>query len=66
MIQGLMMRYTDLSVLKKRMDELEAEVEAMDLGRNSSLSEQIDALEDDEKLDAELAALKAKMNKKAS
>ncbi|TQV81457.1 phage shock protein PspA [Aliikangiella coralliicola] len=51
---------------EKRMDELEAEVEAMDLGRNASLSEQIDALGNDEKLDAELAELKARINKKAS
>ena len=51
---------------EKRMDQLEAEVEAMDMGRNVSLSQQIDALDDDEKLDEELAALKAKMEKKAS
>ena len=51
---------------EKRMDELEAEVEAMDLGRNVSLSQQIDSLGDDEKLDEELEQLKAKMNKKAS
>ena len=48
------------------MDELEAEVEAMDLGRNVTLSQQIDALDQDEKLDDELEALKAKMKKKAS
>jgi len=46
---------------EKRMDELEAEVEAMDLGRNATLSQQIDSLGDDEKLDEELAALKAKV-----
>ncbi|MCW8875965.1 MAG: phage shock protein PspA [Kangiellaceae bacterium] len=51
---------------EKRMDELEAEVEAMDLGRNVSLSQQIDSLGDNEKLDEELEQLKAKMNKKAS
>lgn len=50
---------------EKRMDELEAEVEAMDLGRNVNLSQQIDSLEDDEKLDEELAALKAKVKKSA-
>ncbi len=51
---------------EKRMDELEAEVEAMDLGRNVSLSAQIDALDQDEKLDQELEALKKKVLKKAS
>lgn len=48
---------------EKRMDELEAEVEAMDLGRNTSLSQQIDSLEDEEELDKELEALKVKMKK---
>jgi phage shock protein A len=51
---------------EKRMDDLEAEVEAMDLGRNTSLSEQIDSLEKDEELNAEIEALKQKMTKKAS
>lgn len=50
---------------EKRMDELEAEVEAMDLGRNASLSQQIDSLGDDEQLEEELAALKAKVKKSA-
>ena len=48
---------------EKRMDELEAEVEAMDLGRNVSLSQQIDSLQDNDDLDAELAELKSKMKK---
>ncbi len=48
---------------EKRMDQLEAEVEAMDLGRNVSLSQQIDSLEHDEELDKELEALKSKMKK---
>jgi phage shock protein A len=48
---------------EKRMDQLEAEVEAMDLGRNVSLSQQIDSLQQDEELDKELEALKAKMKK---
>ncbi len=48
---------------EKRMDELEAEVEAMDLGRNVSLSQQIDSLQGDEDLDKELAALKSKLKK---
>ncbi|MBV1909860.1 MAG: phage shock protein PspA [Kangiellaceae bacterium] len=48
---------------EKRMDQLEAEVEAMDLGRNVSLSQQIDSLQDNEDLDKELEALKQKMKK---
>lgn len=48
---------------EKRMDQLEAEVEAMDLGRNVSLSQQIDSLQQDEELDKELDALKARMKK---
>jgi len=48
---------------EKRMDELEAEVEAMDLGRNVSLSQQIDSLQVDEELDKELEELKNKMKK---
>lgn len=48
---------------EKRMDEMEAEVEAMDLGKNVSLSEQIDSLQGDEELDKELDALKLKLKK---
>jgi len=51
---------------ERRMDELEAEVEAMDLGRNVSLSQQIDSLEEDDALNVELAELKHKLTKKAS
>ncbi len=46
---------------EKRMDTLEAEIEAMDMGRNSSLSQQIDALDKSDELDAALEALKQKM-----
>ncbi len=49
---------------ERRMDELEAQVEAMDLGRNQSLSQQIDSLEDDELLNTEIEALKSKMSSK--
>lgn len=48
---------------EKRMDQLEAEAEAMNLGKNVSLSQQIDSLEEDTKLDGELQALKLKMKK---
>lgn len=48
---------------EKRMDDMEAEIEAMDLGRNVTLSQQIDSLQGDEDLDKELEALKSKMKK---
>ncbi len=48
---------------EKRMDQMEAEVEAMDLGRNVTLSQQIDSLQDNEELDKELEELKAKLKK---
>lgn len=51
---------------EQRINELEAQVEAMDLGRNVSLSQQIEALDQEQFLDAELAELKARMTKKAS
>ncbi|MGX5201255.1 PspA/IM30 family protein [Aliikangiella sp. IMCC44632] len=44
-----------------KMDKLEAQVEAFDLGRNASLSEQIDSLDKNEVIDAELAALKQRL-----
>lgn len=50
---------------ERRMNELEAQVEAMDLGRNVSLSQQIDSLEGDELLNKEIEALKQKMNQVA-
>lgn len=51
---------------EKRMDDMEAEVEAMDLGRNVSLSQQIDALDQQDSLDAELAEMKQKLQKKSA
>ena len=48
---------------EKRLDEMEAEVEAMDLGQNVSLSQQIDGLQSDEDLNKELDELKTKMKK---
>ena len=51
---------------EKRMDDMEAEVEAMDLGRNVSLSQQIDALDREDSLDAELAEMKQKLLKKSA
>ncbi|MFT7219639.1 MAG: phage shock protein A [Candidatus Azotimanducaceae bacterium] len=45
---------------ERRIDDLEGEVEAYDLGKRS-LSDEITELEDDEGVDEELARLKAKM-----
>jgi phage shock protein A len=46
---------------ERRIDDLEGEVEAYDLGRRS-LADEITELEGDEKVDEELAKLKAKMS----
>ena len=51
---------------EKRMDDLEAEVEAMDLGRNVSLSQQIDALDQEDTLNAELMEMKQRLQKKSA
>jgi phage shock protein A len=48
---------------ERKIDDLEAQVEAQDLG-SKSLADEIAELESDESIDDELAALKAKMNKK--
>jgi len=48
---------------EKRMDELEAEVEAMDLGKNVSLSHQIDSLDTNDNLNQELDELKERLKK---
>jgi phage shock protein A len=47
----------------RKIEELEAQVVAQDLG-SKSLADEIAELESDESIDDELAALKAKMNKK--
>jgi len=49
--------------MERKVDELEAHVEAFDLGSGESLESQFAALESDEAIEAELAALKASMNK---
>lgn len=48
---------------ESKIDDIEAQVESYDLGRKS-LSDEIAELEANEKVDDELASLKAKMNKK--
>ena len=47
--------------IEKKLDEAEAEVEAFDLGRGKSLSEEIAELEASSAIEQELAALKAKL-----
>jgi phage shock protein A len=48
---------------ERRMDNLESQLEVMDLGREVSpdLAAEIDALEEDDKINAELARLKSEM-----
>lgn len=48
---------------EQKMDQLEAQVEAFDLGRGKSLSDQIDDLVVDEAIEKELESLKAKYKK---
>ena len=50
---------------ERRIDDLEGEIEAYDLGQRTLLDE-ISDLEDDEKVDEELARLKAKMSESQS
>ena len=47
---------------ERKLDNLEANVDAQSLGHKKTLAEEIDGLEEDDKLDAELAELKAKIN----
>jgi len=42
----------------RRMDRLEGELEAMDIGKPANLSDEIDQLAHDDKINAELARLK--------
>ena len=46
---------------ERKLDNLEANVDSQGLGRTRTLAEEIDSLEDDEKLDNDLAELKKKM-----
>ena len=50
-------------VFERRIDELEGELEAYDIGKRS-LADEIEALEADEEIDAALAALRAKVASK--
>lgn len=55
--------FTRFDRYERRMDDLEGQVEAMDIGRGekSGLASEIEALAEDEKLNEELALLKAEM-----
>jgi phage shock protein A len=50
---------------ERKMDNLEGDLEAMDLGREGGLAAEIDALRDDDALNEELAALKRSMQDSA-
>lgn len=48
---------------ERRIDRVEAQGESLDMGRRKGLAEEIEALEGDDRVEDELAALKAKVNK---
>lgn len=47
---------------EKRIDRVEAQGESLDMGRRKGLAEEIEALEGDDRVEDELAALKARVN----
>jgi phage shock protein A len=48
---------------ERRIDRVEAQGESLDMGRRKGLAEEIEALEGDERVEDELAALKARVKK---
>ena len=48
---------------ERRIDDVEAQGEALNIGRRTSLADEIAGLEDDDRVEDELAALKARVNK---
>lgn len=50
---------------EQRIDRVESESEAMDMGRKRSLADEIDDLQNDERVDEELESLKSKVGKSA-
>ncbi len=48
---------------EQRIDRVEAQGESLDMGRRKGLAEEIEALEGDDRVEDELAALKARVNK---
>ncbi len=57
---------TKFARFERKLDELDATIEAQDIGRNNSLADEISNLESEEQLDQELAALKTKLDKNNS
>ena len=55
--------FSKFEQFEQKMDRLEAEVESYDLGKGTSLSDQIDQLVVDEKIEAELEAMRTKLKK---
>lgn len=51
---------------ERRIDRVESESEAMSMGRSQNLADQIAGLEDDDRVEAELAELKSKVTHKES
>jgi len=49
---------------ERRIDRVESESESLDMGRTQSLADQIEGLEDDDRVEAELAELKSKVGEK--
>jgi phage shock protein A len=49
--------------MERRVDDVEGEVEAFDLGRTKTLAEEIDELAADEAVEAELAAMKSRLGR---
>ncbi|MBL4596692.1 MAG: phage shock protein PspA [Robiginitomaculum sp.] len=62
-IEDALSRY---AALERKVDDLEAQADAFDLNQGKSLESQFDALEGEESIEKELAALKARMNKPAN
>lgn len=53
--------FARFELVEKRIDRLEGEVEAYDMGRDKTLAEEIDELQADAAVEAELAALKQRL-----
>ena len=58
--------FSKFDKFERRMDNLEGELDAMDLGREGGLAAEIDALQDDDALNEELEALKQSMQRGAA
>ena len=58
--------FSKFDKFERRMDNLEGELDAMDLGREGGLAAEIDALRDDDALNEELEALKRSMQDSTS